>query len=352
MIPSQTFDEYPVFADAGTKIKPDDAKYSQGFLPADVLPAEWHNYFLNGATKGITALNAGLTSVEQEINSVLTDRKITPNQSLTNQLLSALQSFRNEAVLAAHPIGSIYITSKSENPAVTFGGGTWVQIKDKFILAAGDTYKNAATGGNATVTLTVAQLPSHNHSYTPSGSVSAHSHGLNSHTHAMAHTHSVTASGSISGGAYTFSGTAGTTVENGNHTHDIGLINTVTSQLYSFNTGQFGNWGNKNTEQLIGAGSSIGTTGWYKQIAKSSGSHTHSFTPNGSVSVKTNPTFTGSAVTSGESSAANTGAASGNTANATPTFTGTAGNTNSTGSGNSINIMPPYVVKYVWERTA
>ncbi|MGE5494624.1 MAG: phage baseplate protein [Burkholderiales bacterium] len=52
--------------------------------------------------------------------------------------------------LAAHPVGSIYVSSSWENrPAVIFGG-TWTQIKDRFILGAGDAYANGAVGGALT----------------------------------------------------------------------------------------------------------------------------------------------------------------------------------------------------------
>ena len=69
-----------------------------------------------------------------------------------------------------YPVGSIYLSSKNTNPGTLFGG-TWVQIKDRFILTAGDSYSNGATGGAATVTLTVSNMPSHTHSFTPSGTV-------------------------------------------------------------------------------------------------------------------------------------------------------------------------------------
>lgn len=44
-----------------------------------------------------------------------------------------------------------------------FIGGGWTQIKDKFILAAGDTYKKGQTGGEATHVLTVDEMPAHKH---------------------------------------------------------------------------------------------------------------------------------------------------------------------------------------------
>lgn len=45
----------------------------------------------------------------------------------------------------------------------TLFGGTWTQIKDRFLLACGDTYANGATGGEATHKLTVNEMPKHNH---------------------------------------------------------------------------------------------------------------------------------------------------------------------------------------------
>lgn len=73
-----------------------------------------------------------------------------------------------------HPVGSLYWSSNPTNPGSLFGG-TWVQIKDKFILAAGDTYKNGATGGSAD-----AVVVSHTHSI-PKLSGSTDSAGIHQH---------------------------------------------------------------------------------------------------------------------------------------------------------------------------
>ena len=83
-----------------------------------------------------------------------------------------------------YPVGSLYWSSKSTNPATLFGG-TWVQIKDRFVLACGDTYKTVgATGGASSVTLSVSNMPSHNHSFSWSGD---HSHAITDpgHTHGI-----------------------------------------------------------------------------------------------------------------------------------------------------------------------
>ena len=200
-----------------------------------------------------------------------------------------------------YPVGSLYWSSKSTNPASLFGG-TWVQIKDRFVLACGDTYTSSgATGGASSVTLSVSNMPSHNHSFTPSGRVSSHTHGLNGHTH------SFSASSS--------------------HYHKFNTY--LQSKI-------------QNTGDLIPA------------EFKSPGSH-DSWTLVKSVRDKSNmgDLFSGIGINDATVSInGTTGGASGNTGNATPTFTGNNGTTSSNGSGSAFNILPPYVVKYCWERTA
>lgn len=85
MIATQNFDLYPEFGNNATKIKPDDAKYANGFQEADVLPAEWINWLWSHSSKGVTDLNTGCKMLEQELNSVLTAAGISPDGT-TNQL--------------------------------------------------------------------------------------------------------------------------------------------------------------------------------------------------------------------------------------------------------------------------
>lgn len=65
----------------------------------------------------------------------------------------------------AYPVGSIYLSVNSANPSTLFGG-TWERIQDVFLLAAGSQYIAGSTGGEAEHTLTVKEMPSHNHSAT------------------------------------------------------------------------------------------------------------------------------------------------------------------------------------------
>lgn len=62
-----------------------------------------------------------------------------------------------------YPVGSIYYTNNANfSPNVSFNG-TWEQIKDVFLLAAGDTYVGGTNGGEATHKLTVNEMPAHKH---------------------------------------------------------------------------------------------------------------------------------------------------------------------------------------------
>lgn len=89
----------------------------------------------------------------------------------TSEQLAALKGAKGDkgdpgdplSVLNAYPVGSIYMSVNSTDPKTLFGGGTWVQIQGRFLLAASTTYKAGTTGGEATHTLTTAEIPSHYH---------------------------------------------------------------------------------------------------------------------------------------------------------------------------------------------
>lgn len=64
-----------------------------------------------------------------------------------------------------YPIGSICMFKTNIDPNEMYGG-TWVRIKGKFIFGADDdTYPLGSEGGEATHTLTVDEMPPHNHNY-------------------------------------------------------------------------------------------------------------------------------------------------------------------------------------------
>lgn len=62
----------------------------------------------------------------------------------------------------AYPVGAIYLSVTDVNPAALFGG-TWERIGGRFLLGADSTYTAGSTGGEATHTLTVDEMPRHDH---------------------------------------------------------------------------------------------------------------------------------------------------------------------------------------------
>jgi len=61
-----------------------------------------------------------------------------------------------------YPVGSVYI-SVSDTPPEKLFGGEWERIKGRFLLATGDAYAAGQTGGEETHTLTLSEMPRHNH---------------------------------------------------------------------------------------------------------------------------------------------------------------------------------------------
>lgn len=121
------------------------------------------------------------TTKKATVRKLLGDRVLpdtivgtTETQTLTNKTLSTgsvIDANVNvvEVLKKAYPIGSVYINaSNSTNPASLLGFGTWSAFgagKVMVGLDAGDTSFDMAgeTGGEKTHTLTVAEMPSHNH---------------------------------------------------------------------------------------------------------------------------------------------------------------------------------------------
>lgn len=90
-----------------------------------------------------------------------------------------MKDLKNQHVSCPYEVGDGFFTKNSTNPEVRWPGTKWTQIKDMFILAAGDTYEVDATGGEAEHTLTVVEMPSHNHDELHWGNGSSNKFGVN-----------------------------------------------------------------------------------------------------------------------------------------------------------------------------
>ena len=88
----------------------------------------------------------------------------------TTTAISAIPAVTAAVVNAlAYPVGAIYTSTVSTNPATTLGVGSWAAFgAGRVLLGNGGGYGAGATGGATTDshTLTVAEMPSHVHGYT------------------------------------------------------------------------------------------------------------------------------------------------------------------------------------------
>ncbi len=93
-----------------------------------------------------------------------TDYLVVDDLSSTYKILAKtlLNSAKEDLLANLYPVGSIYMSVSSTSPTTIFGG-TWEQIKDTFLLAAGSTYSAGSTGGESEHTLTINEMPSHIH---------------------------------------------------------------------------------------------------------------------------------------------------------------------------------------------
>ena len=63
-----------------------------------------------------------------------------------------------------YPVGSIFQSTSSTSPASLYGG-SWERIEGRFLLGTSSSYSVSSTGGEAEHTLSIDEMPSHQHTY-------------------------------------------------------------------------------------------------------------------------------------------------------------------------------------------
>ena len=255
----------------------------------------------NGTTWTALKDSAGVEPAEGEYWHALSN--FYTSGSLVSDLLNRV-----------YPVGSIYMSAVNVSPA-SFLGGTWQAIEQgRMLMAAGSSWQAGTTGGAAYHTLTVAEMPAHDHSATETAA-GGHTHGASTGS-AGAHSHS------------------GSTNSAGNHYH-TGTTNGAGAHAHNMNIFWF-----KNPGEGGACDSGSGQMAIHNFNTSTDGNHSHSF----SISWAGEHAHSLSISSAGAHTHSVAIAAAG-----AHTHAITIGKT---GSGAAFSILPPYIAVYMWRRTA
>ena len=129
--------------------------------PSTATPINAEN--LNKMDKGISDCVTEVNSLKNSLGStdisLIGDGKVTGAISQLNNDLTALKSH----------VGMIIQSTTLDTEAkviAIYGGTTWTKIEGRFLLGASEDYAVNSTGGEATHTLTIDEMPAHTHNYT------------------------------------------------------------------------------------------------------------------------------------------------------------------------------------------
>ena len=125
------------------------------------------------------------------------------------------------------PVGIILTMGVSTSPAELYPGTTWARIKDRFLWGASETHPLGETGGRATHTLTVNEMPAHTHS------ASLYEAGVHTHTISILDGSSMNFGSSSYQNAYLSGSKKVTTSSAGAHTHTVTLSATGSGKAFN-----------------------------------------------------------------------------------------------------------------------
>lgn len=196
-------------------------------------------YINNGVA---SAVSVDLSTLAPKASPGLTGTPTAPTAAVdTNNTQIATCGFVRNAIAKyapmldtmkkIYPVGSIYMSTVSTNPATLFGFGTWEAMPAGRVLLAqgksswGTTYNAGSTGGEATHRLTVGELPSHTHGASVNVA-GEHTHNYTTYQYLNWH-------GSKEASSDWMNTSTGITSKAGNHSHTITVNNTGSNTAHN-----------------------------------------------------------------------------------------------------------------------
>lgn len=167
-------------------------------------------------------LNAAVTALEEKVG-INSSAVVTSHDYKLSQITGTEKAVKGSDVW---PIGAVFISVVSTNPATLLGFGTWSAFAAGRVLVgldSGDTDFDTVeeTGGAKTHTLTEAQIPAHTHIQ------DSHNHTQNAHSHQILRERSATTGGATTQIARTAD--ASSTVDTGVNTENSTATNQATT---------------------------------------------------------------------------------------------------------------------------
>jgi hypothetical protein len=237
-------------------------------------------------------------------------------------------------IAAVYPVGSLYLSTNSTNPATSLGFGTWVafgagRVPVGFDAAQTEFDADEETGGTKTVasagtcsapTFTGSALAAHTHTFTGSASQAT----------------SLVSAGTPAGtcSAPTFTGSALAA-----HAHELPIQIPSTTTTRQLAAATFGT-GTSRAATAVSATGTANTTSAAVALSQA----VSAGTPAGTVSA---PTFTGSALATHQHTLTPAG---GNSSDSAGTPAGTVSAPTFTGA--STSVVQPYIVVRMWKRVS